>query len=48
MGDEENRKLFVGGTKNADEPTLENYFSQFGQIDSVKVIMDRETNRLVM
>ena len=45
MGDEENRKLFVGGTKNADEQMLENHFSQFGQIDNVKVIYDRETNQ---
>ena len=45
MGDEENRKLFVGGTRNADETQLESYFQNFGQIESVKVIYDRETNR---
>ena len=45
MGDEENRKLFVGGTRNADEGQLESYFQNFGQIESVKVIYDRETNR---
>ena len=45
MGDEDSRKLFIGGTKNADEQTLEQYFQSFGQIESVKVIYDRETNR---
>ena len=45
MGDEESRKLFVGGTRNADEGMLENYFQSFGQIESVKVIYDRETNQ---
>jgi len=45
MGDEESRKLFVGGTKNADEGLLQDYFQNFGAIESVKVIYDRETNR---
>ena len=45
MGDEENRKLFVGGTGRADEQQLESYFQSFGAIESVKVIYDRETNR---
>ena len=45
MGDEDNRKLFVGGTRNADENMLESYFQVYGQIESVKVIYDRETNR---
>ena len=47
MGDEESRKLFVGGTKNADEGLLQDYFQNFGAIESVKVIYDRETNRYV-
>ena len=45
MGDEDARKLFVGGTKNADEDALEGYFKKFGRIESVKVVYDRETNR---
>ena len=45
MGDEDDRKLFVGGTGRADENALETYFSNFGEIESVKVIYDRETNR---
>ena len=45
MGDEDNRKLFVGGTRNADENMLESCFQAFGPIESVKVIYDRETNR---
>ena len=45
MGDDESRKLFVGGTRNADENALENYFQNFGAIESVKVIYDRETGR---
>ena len=45
MDDEENRKLFVGGTKNADEKMLESYFQHFGEIDTVRVIYDRETER---
>jgi len=45
MGDEENRKLFVGGTRNADENLLQTYFQNYGEIESVKVIYDRETNR---
>ena len=47
MGDEENRKLFVGGTRNADENLLQTYFQNYGEIESVKVIYDRETNRYV-
>ena len=42
---EDDRKLFVGGTKNADESMLENYFQKFGEIESCKVIYDRETDR---
>ena len=32
MGDEENRKLFVGGTRNADENLLQTYFQNYGEI----------------
>jgi RNA recognition motif-containing protein len=45
MGDEDDRKLFVGGTKNADERSLEEYFGSFGQIESCKIVYDRETER---
>jgi len=44
MGDEDSRKIFVGGTRDADEKTVEDYFQQFGAIESCKVIYDRETN----
>jgi hypothetical protein len=36
MSDEDDRKLFIGGTKNADEGVLEEYFGGFGQIESCK------------
>ena len=42
---EDDRKLFVGGTKNADDSMLKNYFQKFGEIESVKIIYDRETER---
>jgi len=45
MGDEDNRKIFVGGTRDANEDMLHNYFSEFGAIESVKVVMDRDTQR---
>ena len=45
MGDEDSRKIFVGGTKDADHAMLENYFQRFGRIESAKVIYDRETNK---
>ena len=45
MGDEDSRKIFVGGTRDADEGMLENYFRTFGDIESVKVVYDRDTNR---
>ena len=48
MGDEDSRKLFVGGTRNADEGLLQDYFQTFGEIESVKVIYDRDTNRFVV
>ena len=37
MGDEDSRKIFVGRTGEADEGTLEEYFKQFGAIESVKI-----------
>ena len=37
MGDEDSRKIFVGGTRDADEKTVEDYFQQFGAIESCKV-----------
>jgi len=45
MGDEDSRKIFVGGTRDADEGMLERYFGNFGAIESVKVVYDRDTNR---
>ena len=30
---------------NTDEHTLRDQFEQYGQVDSVKIIMDRETQR---
>ena len=45
MGDEDDRKIFVGGTRDAGEDLLHQYFSTFGAIESVKVVIDRETQR---
>jgi len=45
MGDEDSRKIFVGGTRDADEGMLERYFGAYGAIESVKVVYDRDTNR---
>jgi hypothetical protein len=45
MGDEEDRKLFVGGTRNADENMLQDYFGAFGNVESCKVIYDRDSGR---
>ena len=41
MGDEDSRKIFVGGTRDADEKTVEAYFEQFGAIESCKVVVCR-------
>ncbi|XP_017966560.1 ribonucleoprotein RB97D isoform X2 [Drosophila navojoa] len=39
-------KIFLGGLKDChDESTLREYFSQFGAINSVKVLLDKETGR---
>jgi cold-inducible RNA-binding protein len=41
-----NNKLFVGGVSfDTTEETLKNTFSQAGTVVSVKIMMDRETNR---
>lgn len=40
------KKLFVGGLKdNHDEPCLEEYFSQFGNVISVKILTDKTTGK---
>ncbi|OAJ34441.1 RNA recognition motif domain-containing protein [Piscirickettsia salmonis] len=40
------KKLYVGNLPySADDQSLEELFSQFGAITSVKVIQDRETGR---
>lgn len=40
------KKLFVGGLKdNHDEPCLEEYFSQFGKVVSVKILTDKTTGK---
>lgn len=39
-------KLFVGGIKfEATEPQLADFFSQFGEVKSCKLVHDRETGR---
>ena len=48
MGDEEKRKLFVSGTKDADEELLRDYFQNFGEIESVKVIRNHATQQYVI
>lgn len=45
MGDQDSRKLFIGGTKECDEDTLKHYFSGFGEVESMRVVMDQETQR---
>lgn len=40
------KKLFVGGLKdNHDEKCLEEYFSKFGNVISVKILTDRTTGK---
>lgn len=40
------KKLFVGGLKdNHDESCLEEYFSQFGKVISVKILTDKSTGK---
>ena len=41
------KKIFVGGLKDStDESILSEYFSQFGLVDHVDLIEDRQTKRL--
>jgi heterogeneous nuclear ribonucleoprotein A1/A3 len=41
------KKIFVGGLKDTtDEAALSEYFSQFGRVDHVDLIEDRQTKRL--
>jgi len=43
---EEGNKLFVGGLSwGTDDAALQSAFSQYGDIDSVRVVMDRNTGR---
>jgi len=43
---EDDRKLFVGGISwDTTEEGLNEYFSSYGQLESVKLITDRETGR---
>ncbi|XP_032593242.1 ribonucleoprotein RB97D isoform X2 [Drosophila grimshawi] len=40
-------KIFIGGLRDChDETTLREYFAQFGNINSVKVLLDKETGRI--
>lgn len=40
------KKLYVGNLSfNMDEQTLNGLFSQFGSVESTKIIIDRETGR---
>jgi len=40
------KKIFLGGLKDChDENSLREYFGQFGNITSVKVLLDKETGR---
>ncbi len=40
------KKLYVGGLSySTTEDTLRDYFAQCGNVDSVKIITDRETGR---
>jgi len=46
MGDEDDRKMFVGGLDwGTTEDSLSAYFTQYGQVDNCNVITDRETGR---
>lgn len=40
-------KIFLGGLKDChDEKSICEYFSQFGKIAHVKLLLDRETGRM--
>lgn len=46
MGDEEDRKLFVGGLlQDTTQDELKEYFSKFGQLERVQLKMDPTTGR---
>jgi len=46
MGDEDDRKMFVGGLDwGTTEDSLSAYFSSYGVVDNCNVITDRETGR---
>lgn len=39
-------KIFLGGLKDChDVNSLQEYFAQFGKINSIKVLLDKETGR---
>jgi len=43
---EDDRKIFVGGIGwSTSEATLSEYFSSYGQLESVNLVTDRETGR---
>ena len=39
------KQLFLGGTKDAEDPELREYFSKFGHIEDLKVVKEFDTNR---
>lgn len=40
------KKIYVGNLSfNMDDQSLADLFAQFGQVESAKIIIDRETNR---
>lgn len=40
------KKVFVGGIKeNVDEPDLREYFTSYGNIESIEIITDKETGK---
>ena len=46
MGDEEDRKLFVGGLpQECSQDDLKEYFSTFGELDKIQLKMDPMTGR---
>ncbi|XP_017141266.1 ribonucleoprotein RB97D [Drosophila miranda] len=46
MGNGQTNKIFLGGLKDChDEPMIRDYFSKFGTVMSVKVLIDKETGR---
>ncbi|XP_017001333.2 ribonucleoprotein RB97D [Drosophila takahashii] len=46
LGGGKSNKIFLGGLKDChDEKTIREYFSQFGGVASVKLLMDKDTGR---